>query len=249
MTATVDFNILVLATGAWPLQPPSTNFTTPADLQPGEQLFQEFYAQQHCGRKLNWLHQLSKGEVKTKYLKQRQYTFMCSTYQIGVLLQFNSANVVGFEDFQIATQLTDQALKSTLKTLLRTRILRCKPELSDANPDIGKSHKFALNPAFRSKRMKVNINVRLETEREADIKETNKHVEDDRKLQIQAAIVRIMKMRKQLKHSNLIMEVVSQLQTRFKPKIPIIKKCIDILIEKEYLERVEGSKDMYSYIA
>jgi len=42
----VDFNILVLATGAWPLQPPSTNFTTPADLQPGEQLFQEFYAQQ-----------------------------------------------------------------------------------------------------------------------------------------------------------------------------------------------------------
>ena len=33
--------------------------------------------------------------------------------------------------------------------------------------------------------MKVNINVRLETEREADIKETNKHVEDDRKLQIQ----------------------------------------------------------------
>lgn len=63
----------------------------------------------------------------------------------------------------------------------------------------------------------------------------------------QSAIVRIMKSRKKMKHVQLVQEVIQQVKSRFPPKVPDIKKNIEALMEKDYIERLDG--DEIAYIA
>ena len=61
--------------------------------------------------------------------------------------------------------------------------------------------------------------------------------------------MRIVKARKVIKHNNLMEEVIQQSISRFTPNVTMIKKCIEALIEKGYLERTVNTTDEYSYIA
>jgi cullin 1 len=73
-------------------------------------------------------------------------------------------------------------------------------------------------------------------------------VNDDRAFAIDATIVRIMKSRKVLRNQELVTEVLTQLQF-FRPEPRMIKKRIESLIEREYLERDMGDSAMYKYLA
>ncbi|GAB5589452.1 ubiquitin ligase (cullin) of SCF [Umbelopsis nana] len=242
-----DFNILVLSAGSWPLSAPTTAFNIPEDVVKTYDRFQKFYQSKHSGRKLNWLFQLSKAELKASCFKASKtgYTLQVSAYQMGILLQYNKDDSYTFEELREITNLAPEAIIPALSILVKAKILL----LSNGTKVGDSGSKYALNTDFKSKKIKINLNMQMKTEQKVESDETHKTIEEDRKLLMQAAIVRIMKTRKAMKHVTLMDEVITQLQSRFKPRIPDIKKCIDILLEKEYIERVEGQKDMFSYVA
>lgn len=74
-------------------------------------------------------------------------------------------------------------------------------------------------------------------------------VEEERRHQIEAAIVRIMKSRKTLAHNELVAEVCRQLAVRFTPIPHSIKKRIESLIEREYIQRHKDDPKQYNYMA
>ena len=76
---------------------------------------------------------------------------------------------------------------------------------------------------FFSKNIRINLNVPLKSVEQKDIEGVHRTIDDDRKMVIQAAIVRIMKARQTLKHALLMQEVIQQLSSHFRPKIPLIK--------------------------
>ena len=64
---------------------------------------------------------------------------------------------------------------------------------------------------------------------------------------LDAVIVRIMKARKTLKHTELIENVIKQV-TMFLPQPKMIKERIESLIERDYLKRDENDKALYIYL-
>ncbi|KAJ7804400.1 Cullin family-domain-containing protein [Mycena olivaceomarginata] len=202
----------------------------PAGAAPTFECFTRYYQTKHSGCKLAWLYNYSKDELRTNYTN-RKYILMTSAYQAAEL--------------QEATKISAEILGQVLALLVKAKVL-VNDEKDQYDLNLGAF--FVLSLAS-SRRRSVNLNLPIKAEVKAESSDVLKlkAVDEDRKYVIQPTIVRIMNARKTMKNQVLIQEVISQISQRFAPKIPDIKTAIETFLEKEYMERVDGSKDTSAY--
>jgi len=128
------FSIMVLGTNFWPLNPPSHDFVIPAEILTTYDRFSKYYQTKHSGRKLTWLWNYSKNELRTNYLNQK-YILMTSAYQMAVLLQYNQNDTMNLQELGTATSISKEILTQVLAVLAKAKILiNAESEQYDLNP-------------------------------------------------------------------------------------------------------------------
>ena len=133
----MTFSVMVLGTNFWPLSPPKDAFMIiPTDIQRTYNRFQKYYQTKHSGRKLTWLWNYSKNELRTNYLNQK-YILMTSAYQMAVLLQYNNNDTLSLDELATATNVGKGLLMQVLQPLAKSRIL-----INDET-----DHQYDLNPS------------------------------------------------------------------------------------------------------
>lgn len=239
----IEFSCEVLTSGHWPtykiLEP-----TLPPVLARCVDVFEKFYGQSTDHRKLTWVHSLGNALVKANF--KMSYELQVTTLQCLALVAFNDvpegAQLTFAELHEKLGKIDIDVMKKIVHSLAcqKIKVLVKEPDTRSVDVSVDK---FKVNTEFQSKIRKVRIPMAS-----LDDSHNPQRVEEDRSLAIEAAIVRIMKARKQLQHNLLVTEVVQQLQN-FKPHPRLIKKRIEHLIERDYLARDETEQNVYKYLA
>jgi len=240
-------NVSVCTQGAWP-STNVTNIIVPNELEEVVDRFTNFYQERHVGRKLNFRWDKGTAEVVVRFSDKTEKVLVVSTYQMAVLLLFNRANgpILTYQDIIDKTGIEDKDLQVAVLSLAhpKSKILLKRPN----GPKIEGGHKLRINFKFAHPQKRIIVPM-LKTvkQQQKDADETQQQVQVQRRHQVDAAIVRIMKARKQLNHPSLISDVHNQLASRFDAQPSLIKQRIQALIELEYLERDEDDRSLYMY--
>ncbi|KAG6879880.1 pre-tRNA nuclear export protein [Termitomyces sp. T32_za158] len=228
----IDLSVIVMTSTFWPISQsiPSCNFT--AEMVKTYKSFEQFYLSRHSGRRLAWLPSHGNADIRVTF-DASKIELNVSTYALVILLQYQglaSDATLKYSELRDATDIPEQELQRNLQSLAcaKYKILKKHPPGRDVN----KEDCFSFNAGFTSNMRKIKIGTvvsRVETGEER--KETRDRIDEERRHQTEACIVRIMKDRKHLAHNVLVNEVTRQLSGRFHPDPLNIKKRIEGLIE------------------
>ena len=250
----IDLSVTVLTSSLWPKQDLCKPIL-PRTLLDSFQLFDNFYTRKFQGRKLTQLNDRGEGEVNFFSLtkKSNDKVLVVNSLQMIVLMLFNQQLEMTTKQIEAETKIPLKLLTIVLKSLTKPLTSKGSNVLKSlsGSKNILESDSFSVNEQFthQRKRVKIPISMPKLGETKKGRQGQKKKIDQDRKFEIDAAVVRIMKGKKKAKHQILIAAIIEQLSHRFKPDVKVLKGRIEYLIEQKYLERDTSDRSTYKYLA
>ena len=240
------FDVKVLTMGNWPSIVPKL-YEIPEEVKAWTVYFDGYYVNKYPGRRLIWTLSLGNAELRSM-VGGKKKEFLVSTVQMMVLLLFNQKGSFSLEEILVRTKIPIEEISNHVGGLLAIQLLKKEQD----EKELKATDILYVNEKFVHKeyRVRVPASRKKKEENTGDMDSLMKKTEGERKLRIEACIVRIMKARKTLKNTDLVTELMKMSNVyQFKPETKLIKIAIEGLIEKEYLARDPSDKNVYTYIS
>eukprot|EP01092_Planopodium_desertum_P016157 TRINITY_DN89013_c0_g3_i4.p1 TRINITY_DN89013_c0_g3~~TRINITY_DN89013_c0_g3_i4.p1 ORF type:complete len:448 (+),score=99.91 TRINITY_DN89013_c0_g3_i4:162-1346(+) len=269
----IDLSVQVLNESHWPISG-SEKFplALPGELSNCVATFEKFYKTATDKRKLRWLYNYGTITLGSKFNKG-VLQLVITPLQATVLLLFNESPELSVDEIfkrlwpagglrtelkessgSGASKMSSVSHKETLRYAIGP-LVYTKPNALNrvgeeiAKGEIGLTDKFTLVPRVKTKKRRITFPAGSARKVVTQTAEIETHVLKQREFEVDAAIVRLMKTRNVLNWNELQTQVIDSLRSRFKPTPRLLKKRLESLIEREFMERDPDDSKRIKYIA
>lgn len=257
-------NFKVLTEHKWPKRSMISTAQLPSDMLQVRQSFEAFYQKKHAKRKLSWYLPgdlvVVGGKFNGKYRELH-----ANLFQALILLLFNDKDELTYDQIAQETGINKEDLNPALHSLVmgRVHILRIErgQTTGPSSSRIGKVEAYTAHNRFRvadeihtktgvpttTKLVLTGYNVSSHVRDERTL--VREQIKQSRNLELQAAIVRVMKTTRRLKHVELFQRVAESVQERGQVVMADFKRALDELMApgNPYVVRDSNDPGVYLY--
>jgi len=239
--------------------------------------FQEYYEKNTEKRRLQWLFNYGTVTLAARFTNSKApVSLVITPLQASILMCFNVGTKLTFDELLIAlwptqgvvakqaltgsqnaSNLHDMSLEEILRFAIQPLVYfkyKVLAKEKDADPKkelIAKTDVFLLREKIPAKKLprKIAFPPGSAQQQEKEANDDHELVMKQREFEVEAGMVRVMKARNRLDWNQLQIEVINILKNRFAPDSKMLKKRLESLIDRKFMERDENDPKIILYIS
>lgn len=257
----IPTNVDVLSSNLWPkVMQPHLKYTPtlPSAITEAKTEFEQFYGRLQDDRQLTWNYNLSNADVKIR-VGSKSYIASVPLICLSILDLFggdeddsSESEEPSYTTEQIA-QMTGIPPGGELERHLKSLYLVPGSQLLVKTPEskevlLQDSFKFNTNFSSPKPRIKIKVVSAKSGTSQKLAPEDSEMLNQERAEKLQATLMRIMKANQRMEHTALVPKTAQSLHYHFRATQPQIKREIDALLGRGYLQRDPENERVYCYV-